>query len=121
MSLPLVHVKFRIGIHVKSMWGGGIHAKKKHSIFENNFKKLSIYFLSLKHNKLKYNKQTQLITDAVRVAKAKPPGLQGVQEGDAEVLLQARFNEAHGHPATAGAVFERIHERQKIHEWWMRP
>ena len=82
--------------------------KKKHSIFENNFKKLSIYFLSLKHNKLKYNKQTQLITDAVRVAKAKPPGLQGVQEGDAEVLLQARFDEAHGHPANAGAVFERI-------------
>ena len=31
-----------------------------------------------------------------------------MQEGDAEVLLQARFNEAHGHPANAGAVFERI-------------
>jgi len=30
-----------------------------------------------------------------------------VQEGDAEVLLQARFNEADGDPANAGTVFER--------------
>jgi hypothetical protein len=29
-----------------------------------------------------------------------------VQEGDAEVLLEARFDEAHGHPANAGIVFE---------------
>ena len=46
--------------------------------------------------------------DAVRVAEAEPTGLQSVQEGDAEVLFQTRFNEAHGHPANAGAVFERI-------------
>ena len=31
-----------------------------------------------------------------------------MQEGDAEVLLQARPDEAHGHPANAGAVFKRI-------------
>jgi hypothetical protein len=69
---------------------------------------LTTFFLSLKHNP-NTNKQTQPNpTDAIRVAEAKPPGLQGVQEGDAEVLLQARFDEAHGHPANAGAVFERI-------------
>ena len=49
-----------------------------------------------------------------------------MQEGDAEVLLQARFDEAHGHPANAGAVFERIQECQKIPErqktdWGVRP
>ena len=31
-----------------------------------------------------------------------------MQEGDAEVLLQARPDEADGDPANAGAVFERI-------------
>ena len=36
-----------------------------------------------------------------------------MQEGDAQVLLEARFNEAHGHPANAGTVFERIAKRLK--------
>jgi hypothetical protein len=60
--------------------------------------------LSFNHNaNHKINKD-----NAVRVAKAEPTRLQGVQEGDAEVLLQARFNEADGYPANAGTVFERI-------------
>ena len=53
--------------------------------------------LSLTHNQTSY---------AIRVAKTKPTGLQGVQEGDAEVLLQARPDEAHGRAANAGAVLE---------------
>jgi len=48
----------------------------------------------------------QPVFDAVRVAEAEPTGLQSVQEGHAEVLFQTRFNEAHGHPANARAVFE---------------
>jgi hypothetical protein len=72
---------------------------QKHSIF------LFINYIfsrkSITHNQ-------PIVFDAVRVAKAEPTRLQSVQEGDAEVLLQARFNEAHGHPANAGAVFERI-------------
>lgn len=110
-----------------SMWNqccGARAIKKSIQFFKLTSKNLTIFFLSLKHNH-NTNKQTKP-TDAVRVAEAKPPGLQGVQEGDAEVLLQARFDEAHGHPATAGAVFERIQERQKIQErektdGWMRP
>jgi len=124
MRLPLVSVKFRFRIHVKSMLWGPCHKKKAFNFFKLTSKNLTIFFLSLKHNH-NTNKQTKP-TDAVRVAEAKPPGLQGVQEGDAEVLLQARFDEAHGHPANAGAVFERIQERQKIQErektdGWMRP
>jgi hypothetical protein len=113
MRLPLVSVR----IHVKSLLWGPCH-KKAFNFFKLTSKNLTIYFLSLKHNH-DPNKQTKP-TNAVRVAEAKPPGLQGVQEGDAEVLLQARFDEAHGHPATAGAVFERIQERQKT-DGWMRP
>jgi len=37
-----------------------------------------------------------------------------VQEGDAEVLLQARFNEADGDPANAGTVFERANHVKAI-------
>ena len=48
----------------------------------------------------------QLKFNAVRAAKAKPARLQSVQEGDAQVLFQTRFNEAHGRASNAGAVFE---------------
>jgi hypothetical protein len=64
---------------------------------------MQLYFLSSM-----YNLKRQETRYALRVAKAEPTRLQGVQKGDAEVLFQARFNEAHGHPANAGAVFERI-------------
>jgi len=40
-----------------------------------------------------------------------------VQEGDAQVLLEARFNEAHGHSANAGAVFERIRQKTETTRW----
>ena len=55
------------------------------------------------------DKINQIQTNAVHTAKTTPPRLQGVQEGNAQVLLEARFNEAHGHSANAGAVFERSH------------
>ena len=50
---------------------------------------------------------------ALPTAITTPPRLHGVQEGDAQVLLEARFNEAHGHPANAGAVLERIETRNR--------
>jgi len=53
------------------------------------------------------DKINQIQTNAVHTAKTTPPRLQGVQEGDAQVLLKARFDKAHGHPANAGAVLER--------------
>jgi hypothetical protein len=65
-----------------------------------------IFDFSKKILSLKHNPTTTNITHAVRVTEAKPPGLQGVQEGDAEVLLQARLDKAHGRAANAGAVFE---------------
>jgi hypothetical protein len=51
--------------------------------------------------------------NAIRAAKAKPTRLQGVQEGHAQVLFQARFNEARGRASNARAVFERIATLQK--------
>ena len=49
---------------------------------------------------------THIQQNAVHVAEAEPPGIQGVQEGNAQVLFQSRANEAHGRAANAGAVFE---------------
>jgi len=54
-----------------------------------------------------------IVFDAVRAEKAEPTRLQGVQEGDAQVLFQARFNEAHGRASNAGAVFERIQKTKR--------
>jgi len=80
-----------------------IQIDPKDSIF--NLKVISFYIFSRKNINQNH---TQLKFNAVRAAKAKPARLQSVQEGDAQVLFQARFNEAHGRASNAGAVFERI-------------
>lgn len=79
-----------------------IWLQKNESRFKINFFKIKNN-LSLKHN-TNQNKQQY----AIHTAETTAPGLQSVQEGDAQVLFKAPSDEAHGHPTNAGTVFERI-------------